>query len=142
MSTFKRLTVKVDNGLDEIYFLVEKDPGGAYTLEDLVKGGYEEKWQAAAERLAEYEDIKMSPEEIKLFLCDCGISLAMRSRNLQKKLDAAIEDLYHAAGLLRHCKSCAMENNKERCVERYKKRKSGELQTCWTWRGLEDKGNE
>jgi len=57
----KRLTIRVDNGLDEIYFSNPDDPEGAYTIIDLADADMEK----VANRLAEYEDSELAPEDIK-----------------------------------------------------------------------------
>jgi hypothetical protein len=68
MSEYKRLTIRVDNGLDEVYYPVEKDPEGLYDILDLAKyvdDGDGEEAQIllnVSNRLAQYEDIG-SPEE-------------------------------------------------------------------------------
>lgn len=63
-----RLTIKVDNGLNEIYFAVPDDPEGAYCLNDLVKYGYEELWQGVVNRLAAYEDTGHTPEDVAMLI--------------------------------------------------------------------------
>lgn len=45
----------------------------------------------AIDRLAAYEDIGLTPDEIKLFLVDFGISMAMENRKL-KQLCSDIEN--------------------------------------------------
>lgn len=60
----KRLTIRVDNGLDEIYFSNPSDPEGLYKLMDLPNNEIEK----AVHKLAEYEDIGLTPGEIYLLL--------------------------------------------------------------------------
>lgn len=50
----------------------------AFETDDVIRG-------KAIDRLAEYEDIGLTPEEIKFLLHDGGISIAMRSREAQKE---------------------------------------------------------
>lgn len=63
-----RLTIRVDDGLDEIYFSVPDDQEGLYSIKDLIIYGYNELWQKVAHRLAEYEETGLSPKQVKL-LC-------------------------------------------------------------------------
>ena len=57
-----------------------------------------------AERLAEYEDLKMTASEIRLFLRDFGISLAVENRELKKRLQSVkIRMVNQFDG---HCPSC------------------------------------
>jgi len=60
----ERLTARIDNGLDEIYFINPDDPEGAYNLDDIVRHGSYETKLAIAERLADYEDSGLYPEEV------------------------------------------------------------------------------
>ena len=43
------------------------------------------------DRLADYEDVGLTPEEIKYFLKDFGISLCMKNRELQAKINRILK---------------------------------------------------
>lgn len=57
----ERLTFRVDNGIDEIYFSNPDDPEGLYTIIELDNINMEK----VARRLAEYEDSGLSPEKVQ-----------------------------------------------------------------------------
>ena len=61
-----RLTIRVDDGLDDIYFAVASDPEGIYNICDLAQYRTENGnlLTGIAERLAAYEDTGLTPEEI------------------------------------------------------------------------------
>ncbi|HHX62312.1 MAG TPA: hypothetical protein GX707_16610 [Epulopiscium sp.] len=44
------------------------------------------RFKAIHDKLTEYEDLRMTPNEIKSFLKDFGISLAIENRELKKQL--------------------------------------------------------
>ena len=87
----ERLTIVVDNGLDEICFEAPSDREGAYNILDIAKHSNQEEMQEIllniASKLAEYEDIGMTPEEIKYFLKDFGMSLLMKNRELKNQYE-------------------------------------------------------
>lgn len=60
----ERLTMRVDNGLEEIYFYNPDDPEGEYTLSDIAKNGHDDICDQIANRLAAYEDTGLTPEEV------------------------------------------------------------------------------
>jgi len=68
MSEYKRLTIRVDNGLDEIYYPLQKDIEGAYDILALAKYSEEGDGEETnilldiSSRLAQFEDTG-SPEE-------------------------------------------------------------------------------
>lgn len=64
----KRLTQRIDMGLDEfdeIAFINPHDPEGLYNLRNIVDDLDDDELLPIAERLAEYEDTGLEPEEIK-----------------------------------------------------------------------------
>lgn len=50
-----------------------------------------DRFKAIHKKLAEYEDIGLTPLEIKNFLKDFGISLLIKNRELKEQLDKALE---------------------------------------------------
>ena len=66
----ERLTIRVDNGLEEIYFYNPDDPEGEYTLSDIAKNGHDDICDQIANRLAAYEDTGLTPEQIKALTAD------------------------------------------------------------------------
>lgn len=68
----KRLTIIVDNGLDETNFKVSSDREGAYNILDIAKYSDEKEMQEIllniASKLGKYEDIGLEPDEIKKLL--------------------------------------------------------------------------
>lgn len=64
----ERLTGRADFGLDdynEICFINPDDLEGAYNLDEIVNHGSYETKLAIAERLAEYEDTGLTPEQVQ-----------------------------------------------------------------------------
>lgn len=57
--------MRVDNGLEEIYFYNPDDPEGEYTLSDIAKNGHDDICDQIANRLAAYEDTGLTPEEVQ-----------------------------------------------------------------------------
>ena len=64
-----RLTIVIDDGFDEVYFEVPSDREGAYNILDIAKYSSEKEMQEillnVAHELAEYEDIGLTPDEIR-----------------------------------------------------------------------------
>jgi vacuolar-type H+-ATPase subunit I/STV1 len=149
-----RLTIRVDDGLDDIYFAVASDPDGAYNIHDLAqyRTENEDLLTDIADRLAAYEDTDLEPEEIhqmrrqwrdtEKHLRDNCIQLRAELEKVKAERDAAIEDLKGMCEVLNSCAFCIHDlrgtnenwptihcNNKD-------KRK------CWIWRGFKAGGSE
>lgn len=62
-----RLTIRVDDGLDDIYFAVTSDPEGTYNIHDLAQYRTEngDLLTGIAGRLAAYEDTGLTPGDVK-----------------------------------------------------------------------------
>lgn len=94
----ERLTARVgDLGLypyEEICFINPDDPEGWYSLDDIINHGKYDVKLAIAERIAEYEDTGLTPEEIielnDFSKSQCAKLLAENAR-LRERLDKAVE---------------------------------------------------
>ena len=85
----ERLTIMIDNGLNEVYFENPADPEGAYTITDLTNADMEK----IARRLAEYENTGLTPEGVK----DIGVKLDERNE-YKKALGLACKLLAQKVG--------------------------------------------
>ena len=100
-----RLTIRIDDGLDNIYFAVASDPDGAYNIHDLAqyRTENEDLLTDIADRLAAYEDTDLEPEEIhqmrrqwrdtEKHLRDNCIHLRTELEQVKAERDAAVEEL-------------------------------------------------
>ena len=98
-----RLTIRVDDGLDDIYFAVASDPDGAYNIHDLAqyRTENEDLLTDIADRLAAYEDTDLEPEEIhqmqrqwrdtEKHLRDNCIHLRAELEQVKRERDAAVK---------------------------------------------------
>lgn len=84
-----RLTIVIDDGFDEVYFEAPSDREGAYNILDIAKYSSEKEMQEillnVAHKLAEYEDIGLTPDEIKYFLKDFGVTVTKRNKELKNQ---------------------------------------------------------
>ena len=77
MNNINKDSIKLLQEIKSVYFDKQSDNLDESNLIDVVI--------EALEKLAEYEDIGLTPEEIKYFLKDFGISLLMENRALKKQ---------------------------------------------------------
>ena len=77
MCDINKDSIKLLQEIKSVYFYKQSDNLDESNLIDVAI--------EALEKLAEYEDIGLTPEEIKYFLKDFGISLLMENRALKKQ---------------------------------------------------------
>lgn len=143
-----RLTIRVDDGLDDIYFAVASDPDGAYNIHDLAqyRTENEDLLTDIADRLAAYEDTDLEPEEIhqmrrqwrdtEKHLRDNCIHLRAELEQVKRERDAAVKDLKGMCEVINSCTFCIhdLRGTNENwptihCNNKYKRK-------CWIWRGF------
>ena len=88
----KRLSIIIDNGLDEINFEVPSDKEGLYNILDIAQYYNEEEMRSIllniANKIAEYENTKLQPKQVE--------KLKNKYKELQKenkKLKAEITEM-------------------------------------------------
>lgn len=151
-----RLTIRVDDGLDDIYFAVASDPDGAYNIHDLAqyRTENEDLLTDIADRLAAYEDTDLEPEEIhqmrrqwrdtEKHLRDNCIHLRTELEQVKAERDAAVKDMKILALAMREseelsegcCFACICENLPADCILPYGECPGYEKDDCFEWRGF------
>ena len=119
----ERLTIRVDNGLEEIYFYNPDDPEGEYTLSDIAKNGHDDICDQIANRLAAYEDTGLTPEQIKALTADKD-EQAGRIMQQEMRIEYLIEHCEELEYLLRRTLPILEFRNR---LHQMKERKKGEM---------------